>query len=232
MQATMHAFLISGGTKEKRQEHIINTLKDWGVATFDTLRIAPLETSIGIQAIRQMQAQVALAPLVSPVTVVVIEDAQLLTVEAQQALLKTLEEPPPQARLILETSHQSVLLPTVLSRCQIIDLGTAMQYSADEIFSCINILKKLSEAPIGKRLQLLETIAANRENTQTWVDLAIAAAREEMKGKFQGKGYRIQLEKPGQLLRRLLTAQSQLGLNISPKLVLDHVFLSAINRPK
>lgn len=52
----------------------------------------------------------------------VIEDADRMGVEAQNALLKTLEEPPPETTLILSTANPASLLPTTRSRCQMISL--------------------------------------------------------------------------------------------------------------
>ncbi len=52
----------------------------------------------------------------------VIEDADRMGVEAQNALLKTLEEPPPETTIILSTANPSSLLPTTRSRCQMISL--------------------------------------------------------------------------------------------------------------
>ena len=52
----------------------------------------------------------------------VIEDADRMGVEAQNALLKTLEEPPPETTLILESANPGALLPTTRSRCQLLEL--------------------------------------------------------------------------------------------------------------
>ena len=52
----------------------------------------------------------------------IIEDADRMGVEAQNALLKTLEEPPPETTIILSTANPSSLLPTTRSRCQMISL--------------------------------------------------------------------------------------------------------------
>ncbi len=53
----------------------------------------------------------------APVRVAVLADADQLSVQAANRLLKTLEEPPPRARIFLSTSRADAMLPTVLSRC-------------------------------------------------------------------------------------------------------------------
>ncbi len=68
--------------------------------------------------IREAEAALRLRPLEAPYKVLLIPDADRMTIQAQNALLKTLEEPPGQAHIILSSSKVPILLPTVLSRCQ------------------------------------------------------------------------------------------------------------------
>jgi hypothetical protein len=78
--------------------------------------------SIGIEAVRQLEGFLSLkVPREQNINrVVIIEDAQNLTLEAQNALLKTLEEPADKTLLILTASHAQALLPTITSRVQAI----------------------------------------------------------------------------------------------------------------
>lgn len=73
---------------------------------------------VRIEQIRQLIHAAALAPLEGPRKVFVLDDAERLTLPAAQALLKTLEEPPPRTLLVLVVAHARALPPTVLSRCQ------------------------------------------------------------------------------------------------------------------
>ena len=79
----------------------------------DTLHIHP-DTSIGITEIRSVQAFLSKKPLQSAQNVVVIHDAHLLTLPAQQAFLKTLEEPPAHAIFILATTESSKVPETII----------------------------------------------------------------------------------------------------------------------
>ncbi len=72
---------------------------------------------IKIEEVRRAREALSLKPYEAPVNVCVIEDAHMMTVEASNALLKILEEPPAQSMLILISSKKEMLLPTVLSRC-------------------------------------------------------------------------------------------------------------------
>ena len=73
--------------------------------------------SIKIGQIRLMQENIAEKPIVSSNKVFVINNSDLMTTEAQNCLLKTLEEPPEYATMILIASNESKLLNTIKSRC-------------------------------------------------------------------------------------------------------------------
>lgn len=80
--------------------------------------VAPGKKEIGVDRIREVKRFVQLRPLHARCKVVVIDDAHRLTVAAQNALLKTLEEPPDHSFLVLIVNNPDAMLPTVRSRCQ------------------------------------------------------------------------------------------------------------------
>lgn len=74
--------------------------------------------TISIDEIReQVIHDVAIKPYSSPHKIYIIPDAEMMTVQAQNALLKTIEEPPEYAVIMLLTSNVDALLPTIQSRC-------------------------------------------------------------------------------------------------------------------
>ena len=75
--------------------------------------------TISIEEARKIKNFVSLSPYAAgPYKFVIIDDAHLMTAEAQNALLKVLEEPNPSSILILVTANPELLLPTIISRCQ------------------------------------------------------------------------------------------------------------------
>jgi DNA polymerase-3 subunit delta' len=74
--------------------------------------------SIGIDAVRRVTERVSRRPFEGPHSVVLVLEADLATTEAQNALLKLLEEPPSSTVIVLVTSRADRLLPTILSRCR------------------------------------------------------------------------------------------------------------------
>ena len=84
----------------------------------DVVVINPEGTSIRIEHIRAMQRQLSYKPYESQRTIVIIDGCESLTPPAANALLKTLEEPPETALLLLLTSKKDALPLTIISRCQ------------------------------------------------------------------------------------------------------------------
>lgn len=78
--------------------------------------------SISIDAVRGIQDGVALRPAEGRAKVYIIEEAERLSEPAANSLLKTLEEPPPSVVMVLTTQDATMLLPTLVSRCQQVDL--------------------------------------------------------------------------------------------------------------
>lgn len=72
----------------------------------------------GIDEIRELREAVRTAPFSSPYKVYIVDEAHMLTKEAANALLKTLEEPPSHVIFILATTDPEKLPPTIVSRCQ------------------------------------------------------------------------------------------------------------------
>jgi len=80
--------------------------------------VATGKKEIGVDRMRDLKRFMQLQPLCGKAKVAIIDNAHMLTVAAQNALLKTLEEPPSRSLLILVANNPDALLPTVRSRCQ------------------------------------------------------------------------------------------------------------------
>jgi DNA polymerase-3 subunit delta' len=128
----------------------------------DVLFLEPGETgSIKIEQIREAIERSAYRPFEGRRRVVIINDADAIVSEAQNALLKTLEEPPPASTFVLITDRPDTLLPTVRSRCQRIRFGSLApadvagvlmrQHAFDE--KDAHAAASLSEGSIGRALE-------------------------------------------------------------------------------
>ena len=116
---------------------------------------------IKIEQIREMQRKIAEKPIISNNKVYIINDSDTMTPEAQNCLLKTLEEPPEYITIILICSNENNLLATIKSRCTRLYFE---QLSNDDIKEYINInfpeenidenILELYQGSIGKAIQL------------------------------------------------------------------------------
>jgi DNA polymerase III subunit delta' len=92
----------------------------------DVTIVEPLDgkDSISIVQVRSLRESASLKPYQGRFKVVIISGAEALTAQAADALLKTLEEPQPQVRIVLTATDPEALPATVVSRCRVITLGT------------------------------------------------------------------------------------------------------------
>lgn len=88
----------------------------------DVRLIEPEENALKIAQVRELQREAALSPYEGVWRVFILADFAKATPEAANALLKTMEEPPPQVILILTATDVVALLPTVVSRCRVLYL--------------------------------------------------------------------------------------------------------------
>lgn len=79
---------------------------------------SPVRTVIGINDIKDILRQVSLKPYEGSCTVIIFDGAEFMSEEAANAVLKTLEEPPPQVMFVLLSANETSVLPTIRSRCR------------------------------------------------------------------------------------------------------------------
>ncbi|MBI4971994.1 MAG: DNA polymerase III subunit [Candidatus Omnitrophica bacterium] len=80
------------------------------------------KTSVKIAEVKDLIHWISLKPFEATTKVFIVNDAHDMTLESQNAILKTLEEPPPQSEVILLTDHRNLLLETIVSRTVEINL--------------------------------------------------------------------------------------------------------------
>ena len=126
--------------------------------------IEPIKNSIKIEQIREMRKEIGLKPFKNKKKIYIIDKAEKMTLEASNCLLKTIEEPPYYAIIILICSKIDPILPTIVSRCQIINFGLISSYKIREFLLNKNkniekekseIISKLAQGSIGSALKLL-----------------------------------------------------------------------------
>ncbi len=123
---------------------------------------------LGIGEARKIKEHFSLKPYSAKGRTVIIEDASVMTIEAQNALLKTLEEPPEEAILILGAPSDTNLLPTILSRCQIVILNPpkAGEGSFANASTYQEDIEKLLNSSIEERFEYIEKLKDRKEFLQ------------------------------------------------------------------
>lgn len=117
-----HALLFTGneklGKKKIAFKLISSIFKENIFQHPDFNLVVPKEKQIQINQIRDVNWKLSLKPVKAPLLSIIIDHAHLMTKQAQNCFLKTLEEPKSRALLILISEYPSSLLPTIISRCQ------------------------------------------------------------------------------------------------------------------
>lgn len=135
------------------------------------------KSSLSIEQIRQLQLQVVSKPLKLEVQIVIVWQAQFLTIPAQNAFLKLLEEPHAQTYIFLECQNYQSLLPTIQSRCQII---TGNNLRKIEIENPQIDLKSLYQASIGQRMQMISSQCPSQVEAILWLETLILICKSKL----------------------------------------------------
>jgi hypothetical protein len=218
----MHAYLITGADIVERQKNILGRIAELKIHPSDCTYCRSETERIGIAEVRSFSKRLLFAPNQSRFVAGIIFEAHRLTIEAQNALLKLLEEPPPRALIYCETYQKDKLLPTIVSRCQ--EIRLRIQAEKDTAGTEQTVLN-LIQSSIGQRLVFLESVTKERDTAKTWTLAAISNLRTHLLRKTGQDNYperKIIIR----LIRMLIRAYAELEGNINPKLALDPVFLS------
>jgi DNA polymerase-3 subunit gamma/tau len=114
-------------------------------------------SNTGVDSIRDLRERVNYAPNEAKYKVYIIDEVHMLSTSASNALLKTLEEPPPHAIFVLATTEVHKVLPTIMSRCQRFDFRRISQ--ADVVTKLDDISKKESIKIKPEALKLIARAA-------------------------------------------------------------------------
>lgn len=144
------------------QENCLSCLKFKSSNHPDFMILEPENNVIKIEQIRNMQEKISEKPIVSKKKVYIIIDSDCMTKEAQNCLLKTLEEPPEYATIILTTANESKLLNTIKSRCIKVKFNGLLENEINQYLKQNEIVVneenyiKISQGSIGKLLDIKE----------------------------------------------------------------------------
>ncbi|OGC49770.1 hypothetical protein A2716_00190 [candidate division WWE3 bacterium RIFCSPHIGHO2_01_FULL_40_23] len=179
---TNETILIIGSNQKEADALISEKIKRNGIKGLnnpDLLTLIPVGKSIGIDQVKSARAFLSKKPISATCKLLIIKEGGKLTHEAQNALLKTLEEPNKSSQIIIVANKETELIPTVLSRCKKIRVGESEQIPGE-----INKLAKhfLNETT-GGRLSTIDEhkdIFTDRELTVWFINSLISIARADL----------------------------------------------------
>lgn len=146
----------------------------------------------GIDDIRSLRDKIKLAPTQAKKKVYIIDEVHMLTPEAFNALLKTLEEPPNHVLFILATTEPNKLPPTILSRVQRLDFKVATKLELIDTLKRVAKIEKLnvfeealeliaqkSDGSFRDSLKILDQLSSHKEITTKVVEQTISSSKFE-----------------------------------------------------
>lgn len=222
----MHSFIVVSKNKEAALNYVKVECKKNQIDKFD-VALFTFQKAIGIEDIRNCQKKIFLKPIKSKIKAIILEAYNGITTPAQNALLKLLEEPPANTIIYITTPNKNLMLPTILSRCKVVDLkDKEAQLSKEEIAQYLNILISLSSSGVGERLKLAQDVAKNKEEVIPWLEKMLVVARETLLEQIKKDNNDLSIS---QYLNILISFQKTHTVlkttNVNPRLALENLFL-------
>lgn len=231
----MTSLLITGGTAESRLE----AAQKRAAKISQGVDLHLVEETPGIERIRQIKGLLSRKPYQSKYVSVIITEADSMSPEAGNALLKTLEEPPDFAQIILLAKSPDQVLPTIRSRCLEIDLGPRRESvkemdlklawkiyrtgSWQEIFESPISSNQVVWSHLVRQLMLYQLGGKNL--LQTMGSGAYLTDFVEVKEMEQVTS-QVELPKLQKFLAEALQAESDLTRNVNGRLVMENLLLT------
>lgn len=218
-----HAYLFAGGRGTGKTSVARILARSLGVSEKDLYEI-DAASNRGIEDIRSLREGVYAAPFDSPYKFYIIDEAHMLTKEAWNAFLKTLEEPPAHCVFVLATTDRDKVPETIQSRCEIysfkqptrevlaqivIDIAKAEGYSLER--PAAELVALLAEGSFRDALSILQKVLAVSDNKKIEV-----AEVEAVSGAPRGELVR-------QLLSSLAKKDASTALGVIGKAVSENM---------
>lgn len=234
------AQLIIGGLYQERVKTVKKIIQPFFKKTLDfnnlpvDILLIKSEKSIGINQIRNLKHFLNLRPYQAKIKIGLILKAESLTPPAQNSLLKTLEEPPKDSLIILLANHSANLLPTIVSRTQIIRLPSKSQISlsSEEIEELSEKIKHLLTSRVGERVKESLVLVKNNDQALVLTEKLLFLWRQFLLVKTgikkEGPDFltQINLRQIEKAIKNTEQIRKMLVANVNYHLAIENLFLS------
>lgn len=170
------------------------------------------KSSISIEQAHNLVSSLRLKPNQAAFKLAIISPAHALTVPAQNALLKTLEEPPDNTKILLATSMPQRLLPTILSRC--VKIASEQKSILKNPFQ---FYPALTGQSVSEALKLSDSWGAHKEDVKDKLYTLLDEVKAIYRRDENAKAITDQ--------KAIIACITQVEGNVNLKLALDHLFL-------
>jgi len=202
----MQPKIIVSKNREERDSEIWKILEQSQITKNNPDLFILEDEKIGIAQIKQLIKHLSTKPFGKTAKSVVIFDGNNISPDAQNALLKILEEPPGDSVILIGVNSETKLLPTVISRCLVLKYESGIMNHGKEFD-----LNKILEAMIKERFDIIEKLSDKEKFLN---DLTQSYREKVLKGEGNGK-----------FLEELLQAQIWKESNVNIRTILEYLML-------
>lgn len=219
MNPTQQSFLVITKDKEPASSYIVNLLKEKKVDSLD-VNHQMYEKIMGIEEVRNIQKAILLKPFRGKTKAVIIEAYENITLEAQNALLKILEEPPANTIVVILITKRDLILPTIISRCKIITLREKeIKLNENDLTTLQNTLNTLLNGKIGDKLKIAQDVATDK-NVDLWLEKMAIFVKNKLTQNNKNLKYLNFLKELQKTYKKIEST------NVSQRVALENFFLS------
>lgn len=216
----MQSFLIIAKDKNLTSSYASNLLKEKGINPID-INIHAYEKAMRIEDVRNIQKVILLKPFRGKEKAVIVDAYLDITLEAQNALLKILEEPPANTIIAITAAKKELFLPTIISRCKVIVLQEKEVELIQADFSKFEeVLNILLNGKIGDKLKIAQDITKDKENVALWLEKMAVFAKDKLTEENNDRKY-LNFLKELQKTYKVIKST-----NVSQRTALENLFLS------
>ena len=212
----MQSLIIVGNNAQELKNKALEIAKENKISKFD-VEIITTEKAVGIGDIRNLQKNLFLKPLEGHKKAVILESFYGATIEAQNAFLKVLEEPPLSTVILILSTSLDFFLPTVLSRCKIINLEKTKKLTKEEISQNLELLNSLEKNHISNALVIAQNYSKDKETALDFLESLIISVHQNLGND----------KKLGRVLKKLQKTHTIIKTtNVNVRFALENLFLN------
>ena len=216
------SYLIVGVNFEVIRKKTQELAKNQGIkltsSSPDLFFIRPIKNQVSIDSIRQLKRHIYQKPLKEKFKFVVINEAHKLTLEAQNALLKVLEEPPSHAVIILESINKENIIPTILSRVVVVKTKSRQPQAIANLI--------IDKKPLDALKEIIQVA-----NPQEFLDSQIVTLSKLLSQNIKDKKPHFSNQSLASAIEKCRLAKEMIAANVNPKFTLASLIFSLNPNP-